>query len=1064
LVFSAKGLEMPLGWDGSAAEAGKGNRVGFDQDTTAYAVSGPLGDATPQGTSYRLFDNWGGVWSDAEKTVANTEDDLMCWAAAASNVLAWTGWGNTESTTNADQVFAYFQNHWTDEGGLMEFGWDWWFDGSNSSQGWDGWSQVDVAGGGFYPDETFASYFHSQSDTQLALSSIDSYLHSGYGVTLGIYGPGGHAITCWGVNYATDTPSNYLGLWITDSDDDKGSNTPPDCLHYYEVANVDGKWFLQDYYGSDAWYIGAVQALAPKTIVPQGNVIRGTVANDQNGDGQRQETESGLAGEVVYLDANANGQFDHSSTLFASNTPRAVPDNGTCQSTITVSGVQAISDLNVSLDLTHTYDGDLVVSLISPTGTRVQLFGHVGGSGQNFTSTTFDDEASTDIAAGAAPFTGTFRSTELLSRFDGENPNGVWTLEVSDTMAYDSGTLNRWSLQIESGERAATTGADGGYLFTGLTEGNYTVGHVVRSGWTDTYPNAGQHTVQLAGQVAEDIDFLTTQAAALPSATDLGQVDYTRLNDLDPSLGDLWYRLQTAHAGYLTLEALFTGSTAGLELYDANLGLLASSAASEGGQRIDWNVNAGEQYFVKLSGSLSDVDLQLANLVRLSQGAVTVVGTTGVDRFDFAAAAWHQLTVNGVHYEFNSTSVTSLSIDGLGGNDTAVMCTSTGNDTAVFRPTTLALSGPGYIAAVRGVANLIAINTGGTDVAHLYDSTGNDTFEGRPDYAQMTGQGFFNRVEGFGYVHGYALSGGTDAASLYDSVGNDTFIGRPDYSTLSGASYFLRAKRFDTVQAYSTTGGLDAATFFDSSGADVYTGTQGYGQMSGAGYGNQANGFDWCNAYSTAGGIDSARLYDSAGDETLIASPIEATLTAAGYGHRVVRFESMVAYASGGCDVAHLYDSRGNDTFTASPTIASLTGAGYCNRARSFDFVHAYATAGGYDVAHLYGSAGDDTFVGRSTWSKMSGANYFFRAKFFDAVYGHAVAGGTDRAYLYDDTGNDYLQAAGAQAALTYANGARAQAEAFSWVQAAGTSGGRNTKHVETTDFALECVGIWTPV
>ena len=38
--------------------------------------------------------------------------------------------------TNTDEMFEYIQDHWTDEGSLMEFGWDWWFDGTNDNQGW----------------------------------------------------------------------------------------------------------------------------------------------------------------------------------------------------------------------------------------------------------------------------------------------------------------------------------------------------------------------------------------------------------------------------------------------------------------------------------------------------------------------------------------------------------------------------------------------------------------------------------------------------------------------------------------------------------------------------------------------------------------------------------------------------------------------------------------------------------------------------------------------------------------------------------------------------------------
>lgn len=1069
LLFSVtKELGVPLGWDGSAGAAND-SRLGFDQDTTAYqaAASGPLADATPTGSSYRLFENWGGIWWDAEKTVANTEDDLMCWAAAASNVLAWTGWG-TETLTTADQIFGYFQSHWNDEGGLMEFGWDWWFDGSNSRQGWQGWSQVDVAGGGFYPSESLLSYFHSESNTAMALSAIDNYLHSGYGVTLGIYGPGGHAITCWGYNYDTANPSNYLGLWITDSDDDKGSNTPPDRLHYYEVASIDGKWYLQDYYGSNEWYIGAVQALAPRDAVPQGNVIRGTVATDQNGDGQRQESEAGLASEVIYLDANHNGQFDSSRLTFAStDAPKAIPDNGTVSSILTVSGAATISDLNVRLNIAHTYDEDLVAYLISPTGTRVQLFSHVGGSGDGFANTTLDDEAALNIGSGTAPFSGTFKPQDLLSRFDGENPNGVWTLEVSDTMGYDVGTLNSWSLEIESGERYTETGADGSYAFLGLAEGSYDVRHAVREGWTDTYPAAAGYAVNLSGQAVENLDFLTMPSAEAPAVINLGPVDYTWVGDQNPSAGDLWYSLETTHAGYLTVEALFSESSGSVELslYDPNMNLLNTSLLSDGGERIDAVVSAGSQYFLKLSGSVSDVDLRLTNLVSLEQGVVTVIGTSGEDRFDFAVAGWHQVTVNDVEYAFDSGTVTSVVFNGSGGDDTAVLCTSTGDDTATFRPGILNLVGTDYSATVHDVASIIVINAGGIDIAHLYDSAGNETVNGGPTYLEMLGEGFYNRVEGFAYAHAYGTTGGTDIAHFFDSAGNDTFNARSDYSTLSGEGFFLRAKRFDAVHAYGTAGGTDVANLFDSSGNDSFVGTSEYARMNGAGFVTRAKYFEQVVAYSTAGGTDAARLYDTAGNDTFSASPREATLQTATYRQRVLRFEAVTAYAtSGGTDIAELYDSSGADTFHAYPTVATLSGSGYTNQVRSFDIVHAYANAGGVDNAYLYGSAGNDTFTAYPTWAKLTGANYFNRAKYFDQVYAYAGVGGTDRAYLYDGTGADNLNVAGSRARLTYAGAGLVQAETFTWARAYGNAGGQNTKHVESHDFALETTGTWTNV
>ena len=71
----------------------------------------------------------------------------------------------------------------------------------------------------------------------------------------------GHAVTIWGINYDPNDVDNYLGVWITDSDDSRNMTNPSDKLCYYEVAFQAGNWYLQDYFGSDSWTIGVVQAL-----------------------------------------------------------------------------------------------------------------------------------------------------------------------------------------------------------------------------------------------------------------------------------------------------------------------------------------------------------------------------------------------------------------------------------------------------------------------------------------------------------------------------------------------------------------------------------------------------------------------------------------------------------------------------------------------------------------------------------------------------------------------------------------------------------------------------------
>jgi PEP-CTERM motif-containing protein/Mac 1 protein len=222
-------------------------------------------------SSYFIYDDWGGTWSDAEKSPTNTEDDLMCWAGAASNVLAWTGWGMVGGMTNADQMFAHFQDHWTDVGGSSYYGWDWWFDGTNNMQGVAGWAQEDVdGGGGFYPALNVNDYLWFTSTDAIALTAIDDFLHNGYGSTLSVRSETvSHAITVWGYDY--DAQGNYTGIWVTDSDDDKYDATPEDELRYYNVLfnSTDQRWYLQNYFGYNDIYISEVIGLHQMPVVPE---------------------------------------------------------------------------------------------------------------------------------------------------------------------------------------------------------------------------------------------------------------------------------------------------------------------------------------------------------------------------------------------------------------------------------------------------------------------------------------------------------------------------------------------------------------------------------------------------------------------------------------------------------------------------------------------------------------------------------------------------------------------------------------------------------------------------
>ncbi|MEX2316830.1 MAG: choice-of-anchor Q domain-containing protein [Pirellulales bacterium] len=220
----------------------------------------------------------------------------------------------------------------------------------------------------------------------------------------------------------------------------------------------------------------------------QPGIIRGQKWNDLDGDGQKDPDEPGLPGWTIYLDANGNSLFDIESPSFAStNVPAVAPPFNTAFSTLSVSGLNAIQDVNVTVDISSPSFADIYYAyLISPFGQYSLLFFNVGGIGSNFTNTTFDDEATNSIYSGTAPFTGSFRPDQGLFAYDGQNPNGNWTLQFYNNSSFNSATLNSWSLTFTTSEPTTTTDADGNYSFLELAPDSYRVGEVQQPGWQQT--------------------------------------------------------------------------------------------------------------------------------------------------------------------------------------------------------------------------------------------------------------------------------------------------------------------------------------------------------------------------------------------------------------------------------------------------------------------------------------------------------------------------------------------------------------------------------------------------
>ncbi|WP_416968682.1 M4 family metallopeptidase [Streptomyces sp. 4F14] len=112
-------------------------------------------------------------------------------------------------------------------------------------------------------------------------------------------------------------------------------------------------------------------------------------------------------------------------TSFENGTVVAIPDNGAAvSSSIAVTGRtgNAPSNLQVSVDITHTFRGDLAVNLVGPSGTTYLLKAFSSSDSADNVVATYTVNASTETA------------------------NGTWQLRVQDQAARDTGQINSWKV------------------------------------------------------------------------------------------------------------------------------------------------------------------------------------------------------------------------------------------------------------------------------------------------------------------------------------------------------------------------------------------------------------------------------------------------------------------------------------------------------------------------------------------------------------------------------------------------------------------------------------------
>ena len=227
----------------------------------------------------------------------------------------------------------------------------------------------------------------------------------------------------------------------------------------------------------------------------------------------------------------------------------------------------------------------------------------------------FDDNATTPIASGTAPFTGTFRPQQALSVLANKPANGAWRLEVQDNFPGDSGNIFEWSLSLDSTEPFQITDSRGNYRFDTLAPATYVLREIAQAGFVPTAPPGGAHSVVLAADatvVDRDFGVHTDVAPTVQSVVvGDGTAQRSRVEQLKVTFGSLVNFVSTPAAAF-QLEKIVGGVPVG------TVGVSATTAVVGGRTEATISFTSDTQF-----GSLADGRYRLTILA----SQVTIAGT-----------------------------------------------------------------------------------------------------------------------------------------------------------------------------------------------------------------------------------------------------------------------------------------------------------------------------------------------------------------------------------------------------------------------------------------------------
>lgn len=161
--------------------------------------------------------------------------------------------------------------------------------------------------------------------------------------------------------------------------------------------------------------------------------------------------------------------YDCIEDTYCASPSESIPDLNEegLSSSITIPSGSDLADLNIEVDISHTYIADIVIKL-EHEGTELKLISRpnhpVDDCFGSDLIATFDDEATSEAQTtcdqiGVA-IAGPVIPIDALSVFKNTEPGGVWTLKVMDRAPADTGVLNSWCIKTNTIDLPSSIGSD----------------------------------------------------------------------------------------------------------------------------------------------------------------------------------------------------------------------------------------------------------------------------------------------------------------------------------------------------------------------------------------------------------------------------------------------------------------------------------------------------------------------------------------------------------------------------------------------------------------------------